>query len=154
MLVYYIYFTPKDSLRIDFVEDVQEIIKPPRIVEGIKILSLEDIYLRKIFALAGIKPVLDETGRKEFVGGRTEAKDLFDIYFLSHTFMPLSQFVEKYGNFSLKEGLIHWFRTYDRMQIKEGILSLETDKDTDYKIIEKHFNAEIDKIIESEIGEI
>jgi len=154
MMVYYIYFSSRDILKIDFAEDTMNLIKETKIVEGIRILSLEDIYLRKIYTITGVMPVLDEAGKKKFIGGRAEAKDLFDIYFLSHTFMPLSRFVKKYGNPTIKEGLISWFRSYDRMRMRDGILNLDTDKGIDYKTIEKHLNKEIDKIIESEIEKL
>jgi len=154
MMIYYIYFSNKDSLKIDFVEDVFPLIKQPKNIEGVKILSLEDIYLRKIYAIAGALPVLDTIGKKSFTGGRAEAKDFYDLYFLSYTFMPLSQFTEKYGNLMIKEGLIGWFRAYDRMNIIDGVLTLETTGEIDYKSMEKHFSDEIDKIIETEVGDL
>lgn len=149
-----IYFRPKDALKIDFVEDVVDLIKPPKVVEGMKILSLEDIYLRKIYAATGVVRVFDEIGRKKFVGGRQEAKDLYDLYFLSHTFMPVSNFADKYCNATIKEGLIRWFRTFDRMAIIDGILTLDINKKIDYKELEKHFKKEIDKIVEKQLGEV
>jgi hypothetical protein len=154
MLVYYIYFTRRNTLKIDFVEDIFTLIKEPKIVDGIKILSLEDIYLRKIYALIGVLPALNSIGRKKFIGGRTEAKDFFDLYFLSHTFMPLCQFVDRYGNPVIREGIISWYRTYDRMAIIDGILRLKTDKKIDYKSMERHFHDEIDRIVERQVKEI
>lgn len=154
MLIYHIHFTSQDILKVDFVEDTLGLIKPTKVIEGIRVLSLEDIYLRKIYALVGIEPILDETGRKEFKGGRTEAKDFYDLYFLSHTFRPLSKFVQKYGNSIIREGLIKWFHTYDRMQMMDGVLTLNVDKNIDYKSLERHFKKEIDKIIESQLKQI
>lgn len=154
MMVYYIYFSDKDVLKVDFVQDVFPLIKQPQNIEGVKILSLEDIYLRKIYAVVGVLSVLDAVGKKSLRGGRAEAKDFYDLYFLSHTFMPLFRFVDKFGDSLMKEGLINWFRTYDRMNIMEGILRLETDKKNNYKEMEKHFCAEIDKIIETEVEDL
>lgn len=154
MLVYYIYFTQRNTLKIDFVEDVFTLIREPKIVNGIKILSLEDIYLRKIYALIGVLPALNGVGRRKFVGGRTEAKDFFDLYFLSHTFMPLCQFVDKYGDPVIKEGIISWYKTYDRMAIIDGILRLKTDKKIDYKSMEEHLHKEIDRVVEGQVKEI
>ena len=154
MMVYQIYITPGDILRVDFVEDVLPLVKQPKIVEGVKVLSLEDIYLRKIYAVVGVIPTYDVVGKKKFAGGRIEAKDFYDLYFLSHTFMPISKFVDKYGDLTVKEGLISWFRTYDRMKMTDGVLRLDTDKKIDYRSIEKHFSTEIDKIIESQIEKI
>ncbi len=154
VMVYYLYFSSRNFLKVDFIEDAFPLIKQPMVVEGIKIFSLEDIYLRKIYTVTGTGYVSDRIGKKRFVGGREDAKDLFDIYFLSHTFMPLSQFVKRYGDYTIKEGLIAWFRSYDRLQMIDGILNLDTDKSIDYRMIESHIGEEIDKIIEAEIEEI
>ena len=151
MMVYHIHFTANTILKIDFVEDVLNLIKKPKNVEGVRILSLEDIYLRKIYAVAGTISTIDEVGRKRFLGGRAEAKDFYDLYFLSHTFNPLSRFVNKYGDAVVKEGLIAWFRSYDRMRMMDSFLELDTDKKADYRNMERHFNTEINKILEGEV---
>ncbi|MFH1504800.1 MAG: nucleotidyl transferase AbiEii/AbiGii toxin family protein [Candidatus Omnitrophota bacterium] len=151
MMVYRIHFSNKDDLKIDFVEDVFPLIKQPKNIEEIKVLSLEDIYLRKIYAIVGALPILNEIGKTNLIGGRIEAKDFYDLYFLSHTFMPLSRFAEKYGNPMIKEGLISWFRAYDRMNMIDGVLTLEAAGKINYKSMEKHFSGEIDKIIETEV---
>ncbi len=153
-LIYDVHFSPKDTLKIDFVEDTLDLKKPTKTVEGIRVLSLEDIYLRKLYAVCGAISGVDAVGRKETLGGRIEAKDFYDLYFLSHTFMSLSKFIEKYGNNVMIEGLIRWFRTYDGMAMMDGVLTLDTDKEIDYKKIEAHFKKEIDRIIESQLGEI
>jgi predicted nucleotidyltransferase component of viral defense system len=152
--VYNIYFTAKDMLKIDFVEDTVDLLKEPKLVDGIRVLSLEDIYLRKLYALAGMFKIADDTGRGRFIGGRTDAKDFYDVYFLSHIFMPLSEFAAKYCDRAVMEAIIRWFRTFDRMYIMDGILTLSANKTIDYKSIERHFKVEVNKIIEYEIGEL
>lgn len=154
MLIYYIHFSKRDILKIDFVEDAFNLIKSTKTVENIRILSLEDIYLRKLFAVTGAISRIDETGRLKMHGGRIEAKDFYDLYFLSHTFMSMSRFIAKYGNAMMIEGLVRWFRTYDRMYMIDGVLSLEVNRDVDYKKMEDHFKNEIDKIIEKQLGDI
>lgn len=154
ILIYNVHFGPKDILKIDFVEDVLRLIKPTRIIDGIRILSLEDIYIRKLYAICGAVPAVDAIGRKQIMGGRLETKDFYDIYFLSHTFISLSKFIERYGDPVMIEGLIRWFRSYDRMVMMDGVLTLETEKDIDYKKMEVHFKKEVDRIIESQLGEI
>ncbi|MBU1122220.1 MAG: nucleotidyl transferase AbiEii/AbiGii toxin family protein [Candidatus Omnitrophota bacterium] len=151
IMVYNVCFTENGVLKLDFVQDVFPLIKETKNVEGIKVLSLEDIYIRKIYAIIGILPALDMIGRKSFLGGRAEAKDFYDLYFLSHTFMPLSVFVEKYSDLSVKEGLINWFRKYDRMNIMDGVLRMKVNKKMNYKNMENHFLNEINKIVEKEI---
>lgn len=66
--------------------------------------------------------------------------------------MNLSDFVSKYCNGAIKEALIRWFRTYDRMEIKSGLLDLKIKKRIDYKKIEEHFKKEINRLIEKEVS--
>lgn len=154
MVVYDIHFTPTDILKIDFVEDTIDLLKKTKVVDGITILSLEDIYLRKLYALAGMVKIVDEAGRDKFIGGRADAKDFYDAYFLSHTFMPLSKFAIKYCDPAIMEAIVKWFRTYDRMAMMDGVLTLDTNKLIDCRVIEKHFKKEVDKILDYEIGEL
>jgi hypothetical protein len=150
ILVYYIPFRKNRGLKIDFVEDYVILIKPPKSINGINVLSLEDIYIRKIYAITGTKSLEDSIGRKITIGGRQEAKDFYDLYFLSHTFIRLSEFSLRFGNPFIRENLIRWFRTYNRMDIKSGLLEFNMKKGIDYKDMEQHFKREIDRIIEKE----
>lgn len=142
------------ELKLDFVEDHVTILKPFNLINGINVLSIEDIYLRKLFAVAGTVSRTDDSGRAISLGGRQEAKDFFDLYFLSTTFSPIAVFVKEHGNSQIKEGLVRWFRSYDRMNIKTGLLDIKTKTRIDYRVAEDHFNGEINKILETEIGEI
>lgn len=154
MAVYKVNFTTSETLKLDFVTDTVSLLKNTKDVDGIRILSLEDIYLRKIYALAGMVRTVDDAGRNKFIGGRADAKDFYDIYFLSHTFMPLSSFAVKYCNKVVMEAIVRWFRTYDRMAMMDGVLTLQTDKAVDCKTMEKHFKKEVDEILGYEIGEL
>jgi len=151
MMVFSIEFTKKDNLKIDFVEDYIKLVKEPRNINGINIMSLEDIYLRKIYAVAGYWQREDKTGRKIGRGGRQEAKDFCDLHYLSHTFMGLADFAGKYCDDVVRENLIRWYRIYDRMDIKTGLQDLKLKKRVDYQDIERHFKKEIDKLLEKEV---
>ena len=140
------------SLKIDFIEDFIKFIKPLKLINGINILSLEDIYLRKLYAILGQSVIEDAIGRKISNGGRREAKDFYDLYCLSQVFMKLSDFAYKYGNPLIRESIIRWFRTYKRFDMKTGLLELGIKKTFDFSDIERHFKREIDKIIEEEVG--
>jgi hypothetical protein len=144
----YSYEVGGNALKIDFVEDVYELIKPPKIVNGIPVLEKEDIYIRKIFAACGGYAVMDETGKKKFEGGSQEAKDFFDLYFLSTTFMPLSKFSLEYCNAAQIESIVVWYRTFNRMEMKLGLQDIRTDKRVDFQEMERHFRDEIDQMIE------
>jgi len=152
IMVYSLKLSQKDSLKLDFVRDVLPLINPTMVVNGIKILSLEDIYLRKIYAVGGAIAQTDQVGRKITIGGRQEAKDLFDIYFLSHTFMRLSEFATKFCDSTRGEGLIRWFRTFDRAEMKTDLADIKTDKLVEFRAIDKHLAGEIDAILKKEIG--
>ena len=152
ILVFNAGISPKYSLKIDFIEDYIRRLKPAKQFNGICVFSLEDIYLRKIYAVSGTLESLDQIGRKIRIGGRQEAKDFYDLYFLSHTFMNLSVFAGKYCNQAMQEALINWFRSYPRLEIKSGILELKTENMVDYRAMEAHFKAEIDRILENQIG--
>lgn len=151
ILVYLIHFNKNEVLKIDFVEDYLELIKPLKLVNGIKVLSLEDIYIRKIFAITGVGQGLDSVGRQKFVGGRQEAKDFYDLYCLSHTFKRLSDFAANYCDSTTKEALIGWFRSYNRMEMKTGLLELEIKKEVNYPDLELHFKREIERLLEKEV---
>ncbi len=152
MMIYYVHWTKKEFIKIDFVEDFLKLAKPLKVVDRVSVLSLEDIFLRKIFAITGAIQGTDQVGRKQLLGGRQEAKDLYDLYCLSHTFMPLSKFAIEYCDAARQEGIIHWFHTYDRFKMKTGLLDLKTNEKTDYREIERHFKSEIDRLVEKGIG--
>lgn len=151
MLVYSLCIDKKNYLKIDFVEDYLERIKPCKSINGIKVLSIEDIYIRKIYAVAGSYQIEDSIGRRVSKGHRQEAKDFYDLYYLSHVFMNLADFSFKYGNDLTREAIIRWFRTYNRFNIKTELMELRIKKEVDYKNMEHHFKKEVDKIIEKEV---
>ena len=68
--VFSIAISKKESLKIDFVEDAVGLMLPPKVINGIKVSSLEDIYLKKIYAIAGTGHIEDSVGRKVAVGSR------------------------------------------------------------------------------------
>lgn len=141
----------KNSLKIDFLEDIYyDIPSPHVVVDGIPILSQENIYLRKIYALCGVLETQNNTGRKRFVGGRQEAKDLFDLYYLSKDFMRLSKFVAKYCP-NEKEKIITWYSSYKREEMKLGINELIIKKEADFHNIERHLKLEIEDMIKQEL---
>ena len=150
--VYSIPMNKRYSLKVDFVEDYVGLIKPPKDINGIKVASLEDIYIKKIYAITGASTVEDSAGRKIAGGNREEAKDFFDLYCLSHIFLRLSEFSFKYGSPVIREGIVRWFRTYNRSEMKTGLLELELKKAIDYNDMERHFKKEIAGIIEKEVG--
>jgi len=154
ILIYQFPVDSEKSFKIDFIEDQFVLLNSPLSIEGIQVLSKDDIYLRKIYAICGSCQLENPAGRKVFVGGRQEAKDFFDLYYLSKTYVPLSKFAEKFCKVIEKESLILWYRTYDRNTIKMDLLDIITDKPIDYREMDRHFKKEIELIIKTEVGEL
>ena len=77
----------KDLLKVDVIEDFDRLLHP---VGSDGIASLDDIYLRKLRAVIGWKGTRSSTGQ-ELSGGRQEAKDLFDLWYLSAHHVPLHE---------------------------------------------------------------
>lgn len=150
-LVYSVSINKDRALKIDFVQDYLGLIKPLKLINGIRVLSLEDIYIRKIYAITGTSLIEDSIGRRITKGGRQEAKDFYDLYCLSHTFMRFSDFSFRFCNQVIREAIIRWFRTYSRLDMKTGLLELKLKKGIGYPDMERHFKKEIDKILEKEI---
>lgn len=154
ILVFNTQLSKNTFLKIDFIEDYIRRLKPAKQINGIWVFTLEDIYLRKVYTVTGTIERLDEVGRKIGEGGRQEAKDFYDLYFLSHTFMNLSDFAFKYCSATMQEALIRWFRSYSRMEIKIGLLELKTRNKINYREMEKHFKEEMDCLLERQIERI
>ncbi len=138
--------------KIDFVEDFVDILQPLRKVDGIHVVSLEDIYLRKLYCVAGHAVSENDVGQAITIGGRQEAKDFYDLYCLSSISTPLARFVARYGTATIKEGVIRWYHTFDRMAIKTGLLDLVTEKTIDFRRMDQHFKNEVDTLLSEEIG--
>ena len=123
-------------LKIDFVQDFVKNIK--RIKNGLH--SLEDIYYRKISAGIGLVKKQDATGRI-IHAGRQSVKDLFDLYYLSKHYQPLSEFFFEYFSYDKAESLIAWYRGFNRMDLKVELLDLIPKINTAELI--KHLDEEI-----------
>lgn len=136
-----------ESLKIDFLEDVLPLLNPLKRVDGIDVLSLDDIYLRKIHAISGTLPVTDRVGETRFLGGREEAKDFYDVYQLSSTYQRLSRFALEHCNDLQREALIRWYHTYSRSAIKEGLMELKTRGPVEFVTVERHLKREIEELI-------
>lgn len=113
MTIYFLELKNDCVLKIDFVHDFTKNIK--KIYRGMH--SVEDIYFRKILAATGTGTKENLTGHLVPTGRQT-AKDLFDIYFLSANFRPLSDFVFEYFAYDQIALLDTWYKTFDRTELK------------------------------------
>jgi len=136
MKVYFLELKRGCVLKIDFVQDFERNIK--RIKNGVH--SVEDIYYRKISSGIGMIKKQDLTGRI-IHAGRQSVKDLFDLYYLSKHYRPLSEFFFEYFSYDKVESLIAWYRGFNRMNLKIELLDLVPNVDT-ARII-KHLDNEL-----------
>lgn len=119
MKVYFLELKKGCVLKIDFVQDFEKNIK--KIKNGLH--SIEDIYYRKILAGMGTIKKQDTAGRI-IHAGRQSVKDLFDLYYLSKYHKPLSEFFLEHFSYDKAEGLIAWYRGFNRMNLKIELLEL------------------------------
>lgn len=151
MQVFMVLVVSGKKVKVDFERDFLKLLRELNHFNGIPVFSLEDIYLRKIYAVGGSLAAMDFTGRFTMEGGRQEAKDFFDLYFLSNTFMPLANFSRKFCGPVQIEGLIRWFRTFDRFAMKTGLLDIRARVKPEWQKMEKHFQEEVERLIEMEV---
>jgi predicted nucleotidyltransferase component of viral defense system len=118
-------------LKIDFVEDVFFAKPMIRKIEGVRVYSVENIYFQKIAAISGTRPEIDEIGR-QIIEGRKEVRDVFDVYMLSKKIKPLHTFLKNVPA-TLQRGIVHWYRTFSRQDIKLALMDLD--------IYEPNFNS-------------
>ena len=137
-------------LKIDFIEDV--FLKNPEIVkfDNLPVYSAKNIYFQKIIALTGSFLIKDEIGR-EIPAGRKEPMDAVDIYYLSKKITPLHKFLKTVDR-QYQRGIIQWYRSYSRQDIKLGVLDLDLyDEIFDVSEMISYLDNEIKEFMEKEI---
>jgi len=122
--VFFLELKDKQVLKIDFVKDFKENLNPVK--DGMH--SIEDIYLRKLYAAIGMKGKELETGIT-VATGRQSVKDLFDIYYLSSKHKPLSEVFFEYFAYNDVNRLDAWYRGFNRIEAKLELLDLVPESD-------------------------
>ena len=146
MTVYFIELGDKQVLKIDFVKDYKENVG--LVKDGLH--SVADIYLRKLYAAIGMQEKETETGHVSATG-RQSVKDLFDLYYLSSKYKPLSENFFEYFSYNQTKRLEAWYRGFDRGEIKLALMDLVEDVDT--SDIFKHLDDQILKKIPNKLNE-
>lgn len=133
-------------LKIDFIEDVLFPKPSIRKFENIPVYDEKNIYFQKIITLTGTHLIMGETGR-ELITGRREARDMVDVYYLSKKVEPLHRFIQKLKK-QYQRGLVHWYRSYSRHEVKLGVLDLDLyDNEFDALEMIRYLDAEIKKFV-------
>lgn len=130
------------TMKIDFIEDVLFAKPDIRKFNHIPVYGAKEIYLQKITALTGTRLTEDEIGR-EVITGREEARDAFDIYYLSKKIEPLRLFMKKLKR-PYQRGVVQWYRSFSRQELKLGISDLDIyDKKFDVSAMIRYLDNEI-----------
>ncbi len=124
MKVYFMELKDKQILKVDFVKDFIKNVN--KVKNGVH--SVDDIYLRKIYAAIGMQGKELDTGRS-IATGRQSVKDLFDIYCLSFEYKPLSEFFFEYFPYNQVERLDAWYRGFYRGETRLNFMDLVPDID-------------------------
>ncbi|MDP2654368.1 MAG: nucleotidyl transferase AbiEii/AbiGii toxin family protein [Candidatus Omnitrophota bacterium] len=136
MKVYFMELKNNHVLKIDFVKDY--VANMNLIRNGLH--SIDDIYLRKLYAAIGMRGKELDTGRK-IATGRQSVKDLFDIYYLSSKHKLLCDAFFEFFSYDQAERLDAWYRGFDKTETKLGLMDLVPGIDTG-KIF-KHLDEQI-----------
>ena len=133
-------------LKIDFVEDVLFDKPVIRKFNKVPVYDINHIYFQKIVALVGTHLTTNEIGR-ETITGRREVRDIIDVYYLSKKICPLHGFMKRLSR-DLQRGIVYWYRSYSRQEVKFGVLDLDIyDKEFDVKGMTGHLDNEIKKFM-------
>ncbi len=90
---------------------------------------------------------------REIMEGRKEERDVFDLYMLSKNIKPLHIFL-KHAPRYMQKGIIHWYRTFSRQDIKLALLDLDIyDKDFNARTMIMYLEKEIKQFIKEVIEE-
>lgn len=142
----YFYTIPlgKMNLKIDFIEDIFFTKPAIRHFNKIPVYDVRNIYFHKIVAITGSKIGINEVGMDQ-IAGRNQARDIFDIYFLSKKIHPLHLFLKTLSH-EYQRGMVLWYRTFSRQDFKLDYLDLEPyDKKLDSSKIITALEQEIEK---------
>lgn len=141
-----------EPLKIDLVEDLADIVRPVKRVEGIDYASLDDIYLRKIYAVTGVITGEDHLGRVQTKGKRQEARDLFDLYHLSKTYKRLSAFTGEYPQRIELYAVFQWYHSLNKAEMNLGLRDIVTPNPLEFTEISRHFKKEIEDLMREATG--
>lgn len=123
-------------LKVSFVEDAYFSIFPAFEKSfgnlTVRTEEIPGLYHRKLRTVSGRS---DDEDEDSFEGGRQKARDLFDLYVLSSTFMPLRDFMKSLpyafpsGSFDNGLASMKWFELMD--ELKEIICDSKWDQAKD-----------------------
>ena len=133
-------------IKIDFVEDVDIIAPKFKKFDGIPVYAIKDIYFQKILTLTGRQLTQDEIGRDKATG-RQQTRDIVDIYYLSKNVEALHKFLKNL-NRQHQRGVVQWYRSYSRQDLKLEIPDLDLyDDKLDASEVIRYLDAETKKFI-------
>jgi len=125
------------AIKVEVIEDFDPLLKP---VEPDGIASMDDIYLRKIRAVIGWTGKPSSTGQL-VAGGRQDAKDLFDLWYLSTHYAPLHEWFPTHFTRQDYQRLTQWLQTMTGQATTFSLLDVAPGCDT--KQIMRHMEQQV-----------
>jgi predicted nucleotidyltransferase component of viral defense system len=142
-----------EPLKIDFVKDLADLLKPFNRVAGIDYASLDDIYLRKLYAVTGIITGTDRLGKVQTKGKRQEARDLFDLYHLSRRHKGLAAFVLEFYEKLEVPAIVQWYYSLNKAEMSIGLQEdIATPRPLEFVEISRYLKREIDELMKEVSG--
>ena len=113
-------------VKVDMIEDFDPLLQP---VEPDGIASMDDLYLRKVRAVIGWANRPSATGRL-VAGGRQDAKDLFDLWYLSTHYAPLHEWFPAHFARQDYQRLTRWLQAMAGQETTFALLDVAPGCDT------------------------
>ena len=124
-------------MNVDVIEDFDPLLQP---VEPDGIASMDDLYLRKVRAVIGWTTKPSSTGQM-VAGGRQDAKDLFDLWYLSTHYAPLHEWFPAHFSRQDYQRLTRWLRAMTGQATTFALLDVAPGCDT--KRIVQHMEQQV-----------
>ena len=129
--------TPEVPVKVEIIEDFDPLLRP---IEPDGIASMDDLYLRKIRAVIGWTAKPSSTGQL-VAGGRQNAKDLFDLWYLSTHYTPLHEWFPTHFTRQDYQRLTRWLQTMTGQGTTFALLDVAPRCDT--KQIRQHMEQQV-----------
>lgn len=124
-------------VKVDVIEDFDPLLQP---IGRDGIASMDDLYLRKVRAVIGWANKPSSTGQL-IAGGRQDAKDLFDLWYLSTHYVPLHEWFPAHFSRQDYQRLTRWLQAMTGQATTFALLDVAPGCDT--KHIMRHMEQQV-----------
>ena len=129
-----------EEIKVDWIDDPVPLASSPEDFDGIRVMGIDDIYYRKI--------LIDVTEGQTRRFLRFEARDVLDLYALSHQHQKLSQRLVRGGYNSQAARNLHWWLSrFPKREIQEEIKTTQYQIERSSEVILHHLKEEIEEAL-------